>query len=75
MDQNADNAADELQRHAPPEVSVNCQSLTELMVQALVADQSGLSTPQYRDRVLKKSGGDSHMEGTGMLVGNFEFKP
>ena len=57
MDQNAENAADKLQRHATPEVSVTCQSLAELMVQALVADQSGLSTPQYRDRVLKSPGG------------------
>ena len=44
MDANADNAAEEIHRHPPPEVSVTRHSPTESVVQALVADQSILST-------------------------------
>ena len=44
MDANADNAAEEIHSHPPPEVSVTRHSPTESVVQALVADQSVLST-------------------------------
>ena len=44
MDANADNAAEEIHSHPPPEVSVTRHSPTESVVQALVADQSILST-------------------------------
>ena len=44
MDANADKATDEIHSHPPPEVSVTRHSPTESMVQALVADQSVLST-------------------------------
>ena len=43
-DANADNAAEEIHIHLPPEVSVTRHSPTESVVQALVADQSVLST-------------------------------
>ena len=44
MDANADNAAEEIHSYPPPEVSVTRHSLTESVVQALVADQSVLDT-------------------------------
>ena len=44
MDANADNAAEEIHNHPPSEVSVTRHSPTESVVQALVADQSVLST-------------------------------
>ena len=43
-DGNADNADEEIHIHPPPEVSVTRHSPTESVVQALVADQSVLST-------------------------------
>ena len=43
-DANADNAAEEIHIHPPPEVSVTRHSPSESVVQALVADQSVLST-------------------------------
>ena len=44
MDANADNAAEEIHSHPPPEVSVTRHSPTESVVQALVADQSVFKT-------------------------------
>ena len=44
MDANADNAAEEIHSHLPPKVSVTRHSPTESVLQALVADQSVLST-------------------------------
>ena len=44
MDANADIAAEEIHSHPRPEVNVSRHSPAESVVQALVADQSVLST-------------------------------
>ena len=52
------------------------------MVSALVSESSSPGSSPSRghcvvflDKTLYSRGGDSHMERTGMLVGNFEFNP